>query len=214
VTPGEPLIRWAWVAAHVPDLLQRGQEHLALTGLAVLAGFAVSFVLALLVRRRPALYAPVTWAAGALYAVPSLALFAFLVPLTGLSLLTAEIGLVSYTLLILTRAIVGGLRAVPPDVLEAADGMGLTDRQRLWRVELPLALPLIVGGVRAATVTTVGLVTVTALIGRGGFGAFILEGLQRFFTTPLIVGAALSVALAVAADLVLVALGRRLTPWT
>jgi osmoprotectant transport system permease protein len=214
VTPGEPLLRPEWIASHVTDILDRLQQHVVLTALALGCGFAISLGLALLVRRWGALYGPVTWLTGVLYAIPSLALFAALVPVTGLSLLTAEIGLVSYTLLILTRAIVGGLRSVPPDVLEAAEGMGLTDRQRLWRVELPLAVPVITGGVRVAAVTTIGLVTVTALIGLGGFGAFILEGLQRFFTTPLLVGAVLSIALAVAADNALALAGRWLTPWS
>jgi osmoprotectant transport system permease protein len=213
MTPGEPLIRWDWIGTHLPDVLRRLQEHLWLTALALAVGLVISLALALAARRWRALYAPITWTAGALYAIPSLALFAFLVPITGLSLLTAEIGLVSYTLLILTRAIVGGLRSVPPDVIEAATGMGLTSRQRLWGVEFPLALPVMIGGVRVATVTIVGLVTVTALIGQGGFGAFILEGIQRFFSTPLIVGALASIVLAVALDYGLVLLGRRLTPW-
>jgi osmoprotectant transport system permease protein len=157
---------------------------------------------------------PVTWLTGVLYTIPSLALFAFLIPITGLGYLTAEIGLVSYTLLILIRGITGGIASVPTDVREAALGMGYAPRQLLWRVELPLALPVIMAGLRAATVSTIGLVTVTALIGLGGFGYFILQGIQRFFTTPLIVGAILSVTLSVAADLALVWITRRLTPWT
>ena len=130
-----------------------------------------------------------------------------------LSVTTVEIGLVSYTLLILIRNTVAGLDAVPGDAKEAALGMGYTRRQLLWRVELPLALPVIVAGLRIATVTTVGLVTVTALIGLGGEGHFILLGLQQFFSTATLVGAALSVALAVAADLLLLGAQRALTPW-
>ncbi len=214
MSPNEPLIRWSWVPAHLPDIAQRFQEHVTLTLIALGVGFAISLLFALLIRRYHGLYAPITWLAGALYAIPSLALFAFLVPITGLSVLTAEIGLVSYTLLILTRALVGGLRAVPADVLETADGLGLTPAQRLWWVELPLAIPIVIGGLRVAAVTTIGLVTVTALIGQGGFGAFIMEGIQRFFSTPLIVGALLSVLLAVLADSGLVLLGRLLTPWS
>jgi len=149
-----------------------------------------------------------------LYTIPSLALFALLIPWTGLSLLTAEIGLVSYTLLILIRNVVAGLQAVPPDVLDAARGMGFSRRQVLWRVELPLATAVILAGVRVATITTIGLVTVTALIGRGGLGFLILQGIQQFFSTPLIVGAALSVLLAVIVDALLVLIERLATPWT
>ena len=213
MTPGEPLIRWDWLGSHIPDILLRLRQHVELTSLALLLGFVISLALALIGHRWPRLSGPIAWVAGSLYAIPSLALFAFLVPLTGLSYVTAEIGLVSYTLLILTRAISGGLRSVPPDVEEAATAMGLSPRQRLWHVHFPLAVPVIVGGLRAATVTTVGLVTVTALIGLGGFGAFILEGIQRFFTTPLILGAVCSICLAVTLDVALVRFGRRLAPW-
>jgi osmoprotectant transport system permease protein len=150
---------------------------------------------------------------GILYTIPSLALFALLVPYFGLSFLTAEIGLVSYTLLILIRNIVAGIDGVPAPVREAATGMGYTRWRLFWSIELPLALPVIVAGLRIATVTVVGLVTVTALIGQGGLGFFILDGLRRFFNTPLIVGAVLSVALAVALDLILLGAERALTPW-
>jgi osmoprotectant transport system permease protein len=214
VTPGEPFIRWDWVAGHVGDVGERVLEHVVLTAIAVGIGFAISFALSLLVQRFPRLNDPVTWIAGTLYSIPSLALFAFLIPFTGLSTTTAEIGLVSYTLLILTRAILDGLRSVPPEVRETARGMGFTPRQMLWRVELPLAIPVIVGGLRVATITTIGLVTVTALIGQGGLGRFILEGIQRFFTTPLVIGAAGSVLLAVAADAALVLAQRRAAPWS
>lgn len=213
MTPGEPLIRWDWIARNLDVIGQRIQEHLVLTGLAILVGFAISFVLSLWIARRPRLYGPVTWVTGILYTVPSLALFALLIPFTGLSLLTAEIGLVGYTLLILIRNIVAGIQSVPAEVREAAVGMGYTPRQLLWQVELPLALAVIIAGLRVATVTTIGLTTVTALIGQGGLGFFILDGIQRFFSTPLIVGASLSVALAIAADGILVLVQRRLTPW-
>lgn len=214
MTPGEPLIRWDWVFSHLTEIRERLVEHLLLTVIAVAIGFALSFLLSLFIRWRPSFYGPVLWGAGFLYTIPSLALFAFLVPLTGLSLLTAEIGLVSYTLLILTRNIVEGLRAVSDDVRESAVAMGYTSTQLLWRVELPLAVPVIIGGLRVATVTTVGLTAVTALIGQGGLGFFILEGIQRFFTTPLLVGSVLSVALAVAADAGLGYLETRLAPWS
>ncbi|MEA2640319.1 MAG: osmoprotectant transport system permease protein [Chloroflexota bacterium] len=213
MTPDEPLIRPEWLQTHALDVLQRVLEHLELTGIAVGVGFVISFALGLWISRRPGAYAPITWVTGILYTIPSLALFALLIPFTGLSLLTAEIGLVSYTLLILIRGIVGGIRSVPAEVREAAIGMGYTGNQLLWQVELPLATVVIISGVRVATITTIGLVTVTALIGQGGLGFFILDGIQRLFSTPLIVGATLSVALAVAADGVLVLLQRWLTPW-
>jgi osmoprotectant transport system permease protein len=213
VTPGEPLVRWDWVLSHLPDIGQRLAEHLLLTGLAVGIGFVLSLALGIAIARHPRLDAPVSFGAGVLYTIPSLALFALLVPLTGLTVLTAEIGLVGYTLFILIRNVVGGLAAVPADVRDVALGMGYTPRQLLWRVELPLALPVIIAGVRVATVTTIGLTTVTALIGQGGLGYFILEGIQRFFSTPLIVGAVLSVVLAVVADAALALVQRWATPW-
>jgi osmoprotectant transport system permease protein len=210
---GEPLILWDWTFNHLPDIWQRLQEHLILTGIAVTIGFTIAFVLSLAIRQIPALYAPVTWFTGVLYTIPSLALFSLLIPFTGLSILTAEIGLVSYTLLILIRNIVGGLRSVPPDVREAAVGMGYSEWQLLWHIELPLAVAVIIAGVRVAVVTTVGLVTVTGLIGQGGFGSLIVLGLQQLFATPLIIGAVGSIALAVLLDGLLVAFQRQVTPW-
>jgi osmoprotectant transport system permease protein len=214
VTPGEPLIRWDWVANHTDEMGQRIGEHLELTIIAVAVGLVIAFGLAFAGLRLPRLYPPITAFAGILYTIPSLALFAFLVPYTGLSLLTAEIGLVSYTLLILVRNIVSGIRSVPEDVRDAALGMGYTPRAILWRIELPLALGVIFAGIRIATITTIGLVTVTALIGQGGLGYLILLGIQQFFSTPLILGATLSVALAIAADGALVLVQRSLMPWT
>ncbi|HEV8470839.1 MAG TPA: ABC transporter permease [Candidatus Limnocylindria bacterium] len=214
MTPGEPLIRWEWVAGHTDELTMRIGEHLELTAIAVLVGLVIAFALAFLAVRLPPLYPPITWTAGILYTIPSLALFALLVPYTGLSLLTAEIGLVSYTLLILIRNIVGGIRSVPSEVRDAALGMGYTPRQILLRIELPLALGVIFAGIRVATITTIGLVTVTALIGQGGLGYLILIGIQQFFSTPLILGASLSVGLAIVVDGVLVLLQRALTPWS
>jgi osmoprotectant transport system permease protein len=214
VTEGEPLIRWDWIAGHLDEIGQRLVEHVELTVIAIAVGLVIAFALALLIIRRPRLEGPVTSVTGTLYTIPSLALFVLLIPYTGLSILTAEIGLVSYTLLILIRNIVSGIRGVPADAREAAIGMGYTPRQRLWRVEVPLAMAAIIAGVRIATISTIGLVTVTALIGQGGFGYFILIGIQRAFSTELLVGAVCSVLLAIGADALLVLLQRRLTPWT
>ena len=213
MTPGEPLIQWDWIASHLDEFAFRLGEHVELTVIAVGVGFVIAFALSLLILRMPRAEGPITWITGTLYTIPSLALFALLIPYTGLTILTAEIGLVGYTLLIFINNIVRGIRGVPADVREAAVGMGYTPREVLWRVELPLAAAVIIAGTRVATVSTIGLVTVTALIGQGGFGFLILIGLQRFFTTELIAGAVLSVALAVVADALLVLLQRRLTPW-
>jgi osmoprotectant transport system permease protein len=212
--PGEPLILWDWTFNHLPDIAHRVEEHLVLTGIAVGVGFVIAFVLSLVIRELPGMYSPVTWLAGVMYSIPSLALFALLIPFTGLSILTAEIGLVSYTLLILVRNIVSGIRSVPPEVRESAVGMGYSDWQLLWRIELPLATAVIIAGLRVALVTTIGLVTVTAVIGQGGLGALIVQGIQQFFATPLVIGAVLSIALAVILDGALVALQHRVTPWT
>ena len=213
MTPGEPLIQWDWIASHLDEFAFRLGEHVELTVIAVGVGFVIAFALSLLILRVPRAEGPITWITGTLYTIPSLALFALLIPYTGLTILTAEIGLVGYTLLIFINNIVRGIRGVPADVREAAVGMGYTPREVLWRIELPLAAAVIIAGTRVATVSTIGLVTVTALIGQGGFGFLILIGLQRFFTTELIAGAVLSVALAVVADALLVMLQRRLTPW-
>src|SRR3990172_3299704 len=159
---------WDWIASHLTDIAAATRDHVVLTIIAVGVGFAISFALALLIHRDRRAYAPVTAVAGLLYTIP------ILVPITGLSVLTAEIGLVSYTLLILVRNIVAGLDAVPPEAREAAAGMGYSALGRLLRVELPLALPVIVAGLRIATVTTIGLVMVTALIGEGGLGQLML----------------------------------------
>lgn len=209
------LFRWDWLFDHLDVVGQLTVEHLRLTAIAVVIGFAISFPLGILAYRHRRTYAPITAVTGVLYTIPSLALFMMLGPFTGtLSTTTAEIGLVSYTLLIIIRNTVAGFRGVPEDVKEAARGMGYTDRQSLWKVELPLAVPAIVAGVRIATVTTIGLVTVTALIGQGGLGIYILEGLQRLFSTQILIGAVLSMLLGVAADRALVLVERRLTPWS
>ena len=211
---GDPFIDWGWIADHVGEIGGLTVDHLVLTGLAVGIGLLISFPLAILSHRRRRLFPPITWVTGILYTIPSLALFAFLVPFTGLTKVTAEIGLVSYTLLILIRNIVVGLEGVPVDAKEAARGMGYTDRQLLWRVELPLALPALVAGVRIATVTTIGLVTVTAIITEGGWGDLILSGLRERDPTQVIVGSGLCVLLAIAADATFLATQRFLTPWS
>ncbi|MEW5990206.1 MAG: ABC transporter permease [Chloroflexota bacterium] len=214
--PGEPLLDVAWIADHLDDIAFRLGQHVLIAVIAVAVGLAISMALALWARRAPWLRGPVTGIAGVLYTIPSLALFAALLPFTGLTLLTAEIPLVLYTLLILFRNIMAGFDGVPADVAEAADGMGYRSAERLLQIELPLAVPLIIAGVRLASVSTIGLVMIVSLLGKnlGGLGVFITEGIQTFFATKVYVGAALSVALAIAIDLLLVWLERRATPWS
>lgn len=213
MTPGEPLIRWDWIERNLSVIGMRIVEHIQLTFIAVAVGFVIAFVIGVVVARRAAIYQPVTWLAGVLYTIPSLALFSMLIPVTGLSLLTAEIGLVSYTLLILIRSIVSGIQSVPADVRDAAVGMGYGPWRLFWQIELPLASAIMIAGLRVATITTIGLTTVTALIGQGGLGALILEGILRFFSTPLLIGSVLSILLAVLADGALAGVQRLAAPW-
>jgi osmoprotectant transport system permease protein len=210
---GSKWIYWPWVGDHLDEIRTRLAEHITLTFWAVLLGFLIAFPLALLAVRYRSLYPPVIGVTGVLYTIPSIALFVFLIPWTGLSRPTALVPLVAYTLLILIRNIVAGLDGVPPEVREAAQGMGYRRTRQLFSVELPLALPAIVAGIRIATVTTIGLITVTALIGQGGLGQFMIDGFQRDFRTPLMVGIILSVSLAVIADLLLVGAQRLVSPW-
>ena len=209
----EPLIRWDWIVDHLDDIWADGVQHVTLTVLAVGFGLLIAFPIAIVAHRHRRAYPPVTWIAGLLYTIPSLAAIAFLIPITGLSLTTIVIPLVGYNLLILLRNIVAGLDGVPGDVKEAATGMGYTRTQSLWRIELPLAAPVIVAGIRIATVSTIGLATIGGLIGRGGFGQLIFDGLETFFWTPLLLGSFLSVALALVADITLLGVQRVLTPW-
>lgn len=209
----QPIIIWSWIGDHVDEIVQNGIQHVYLTVVSVGIGLAVSFPLAVLAHRRRWTLPPITWVTGILYTIPSLAMIAFLIPITGLSLTTVIIPLVGYSLLILIRNAVAGLQSVPEDVKEAAAGMGLTRRQLLMRVEVPLALPVIVAGLRIATVSTIGLVTIGGLIGRGGFGQLIFLGLEQLFWTPLLLGSALSVTLALLAEVALLGAQRLLTPW-
>jgi osmoprotectant transport system permease protein len=218
-SPQDSWLWWHWVTTHLKpgvefSIADAVRQHAELTAIAVAIGLALSLPLGVLVWRFRGFEGPVLGVSGILYTVPSLALFAFLVPITGLTTTTAEIGLVSYTLLIIIRNVVAGLDAVPAEVQDAARGMGFGRTRQFFRIELPLAVPAIIAGIRIATVTTVGLVTVTALIGKGGLGQLILDGLNRDFKTPLTVGAVLSVALAAVADGLLLLLQRLLTPWT
>jgi len=211
----EPLMRWDWLGAHLGAIASRIEQHLYLTVIAVVVGFAISFLLAAVSIRRRRLYPFVVVLSTAVYTIPSFALFVVLIAISGPSVLSAEVPLVLYTIVLFVPNIVAGFDAVPWEVIDSADGMGFTPGQRWWQVELPLALPLVVASIRLATVSTIGLVTVTAILGDslGGLGYYILDGYHRTFTTEILVGGLLSIGLAVLADLGLVLLQRVLTPW-
>jgi osmoprotectant transport system permease protein len=209
----DPWVRWDWVAGHTDDIRQRLLEHVELTAVALVVGLVIAIPLGVGAWRWRALYPPVLAVMGVVYSIPSLALLVFLIPWTGLTTTTSEIMLVGYTLLILVRNTVAGLDSVPEDVQEAALGMGYSANRQLLQIELPLALPAIIAGVRITAVTTIGLVTITALIGQGGLGALIYDGLLRDFRTPLVVGTALVVAMAIVVDLGLAGVQRILMPW-
>jgi len=210
----DPWINWAWLVSHVAVFSDALLQHITLTLIAIGVGLVISLPMGIVAHRWRSLRNPVLTLFGIFYTIPSIALFAILIPYTGLSTLTAEIGLVGYAVLILTRNVVVGLEAVPRDVLDAADGMGYRPLARLVRVELPLALPAIFAGIRIATVTTIGLVTITAVIGLGGLGQLILQGLVENFHTPLLVATLLSIVLALVADLVLAGTQRFALPWS
>jgi osmoprotectant transport system permease protein len=208
---------WNWVKDNWSDVLFPAvRQHVALTAIAVAVGFVLAFALALLAHRRRGLETPITVTTGVLYTIPSLALFQILVGFSflGLNRLTVEIALVSYTLLILFRNTLAGLRSVPDEVREAAQGMGLTRRQILMKVELPLAVPAIMAGLRIATVTVISLATVAAFIDDEGLGSPIFRAIQsNVFKTELFAAGGLAVALALFADALLVLIQRIVTPW-
>jgi osmoprotectant transport system permease protein len=202
-------VRDNWVGVLQPALL----EHVKLTLIAVALGFVIALAAALLTHRFGLLEGPISVFSAVVYTIPSLALFQLLVPLTGLTVTTVEVALVGYTLLILFRNNLEGLRGVPQDVLEAARGMGYTRRQTLWHVELPLALPAMMAGLRVAVVSTIALATVAALVVPEGLGYPIFLALREAFKTEIIVAGGLAVGLALVADGLLVLLERVLTPW-
>jgi osmoprotectant transport system permease protein len=206
---------WGWVQNHWGDTLQPALlDHLKLAGLAVSIGFVIAFAAALVAYRYRRLDQPIGLFSDFLYTIPSLALFQLLVPITGLTVTTVEVALVSYTLLILYRNILEGLRGVPADVREAARGMGLTPFQTLVRIDLPLASPSIFAGLRLATVSTISIATVAAFVIPEGLGRPIFIGLdQQIFKTEIISAGALAILLALSADAVLVLVARAITPW-
>ena len=207
-------VDWAWIERNAGYIGEQLREHVLLTVLPVTFGLVIAAGLGFLAVRWPRLYTPLLTFTGILFTIPSLALFVLLIAFTGLSLWTAVIPLTVYTLLILLRNVVEGFRGVPRDVRDAATAMGYTGAKRILTVDLPLALPVLFAGIRIATVTTIGLVTVSSLVGQGGLGQLFLDGFYRSFPTPLYVGLVLSVVFAVSADLLLLGVQRALTPWT
>jgi osmoprotectant transport system permease protein len=212
--PEDPWINWDWLSTHIPTVLAALEQHLTLTGTSLLGGLVLSLPLGIAVHRYRNLRLPVLGAFGAFYTIPSIALFALLIPYTGLGAITAAIPLIGYNVLILVRNVLVGLESVPAEVLEAADGMGYRPFARLIRVELPLALPSMFAGLRIATVSTIGIVTITVVIGLGGLGQLIYKGLIESFHTPLVVATVLCIALAIVADAVLAVAQRLATPWS
>ena len=202
-----------WTPKHVPEILTALGQHLALCLSSVCIGFIIAMVLGIVCARRPKLYAFVLTVTGVIFVIPSLALFALLIPLLGLGVKPAIVGLSSYTLLILLRNVVTGLRGVPSDVLDAADGMGYSSWQRLVRVELPLASPLIVAGIRIAVVTVIGIATVAAFIDAGGLGTIILMGIDQSYAEKILVGGLLTAFLATFFDIVLTNAEKTLRRW-
>lgn len=200
-----------WIADNIDRYWTPLLEHVYLTVAPVAIGFVISMGLAILAHRRRWLTGPIITVTGVFFAIPSIAAFFLLQPLTGLGYTTAMIALVSYTLLIIFRNITTGLRNVPAETRDAAIGQGLTDRQVLWRVELPLAVPEIMAGLRIASSTTVGLAALAVFAGAGGLGGEIL--VDKYFKSNVVVAGGLAVLLAAALDLLILAAQRAMTPW-
>ncbi|MEU2164557.1 ABC transporter permease [Streptomyces chengbuensis] len=196
------------------ELVDATVQHVGITVASVAIGLVVAFPLALLARGRPRFAGPVLGLTTVLYTIPSLAMFSLLLPFLGLSAALVIAGLVLYSLTILVRNMVAGLEAVPAEAREAARGMGYGPARLLWEVELPLALPALMAGLRMATVSTVALTTVGSIVGRGGLGNLIEDALPSFFKAQVLTASLLCVLLAVAADLLLLGVQRLLTPWT
>jgi osmoprotectant transport system permease protein len=200
-----------WAADNIDRYTTPAIEHLLLVVISVAAGFAIALALALISHRRRWLVPPITGATGVLYTIPSLAFIFLLIPITGFGTLTAVIPLTAYTLQIIYRNIVAGLANVPAASKDAGRGMGMTDRQLLWRVELPLAVPEIVAGLRIATVSTVAIATFAFFAGAGGLGEPLYADIG--FKTNVIISGGLAIVMAIAFDALLVGAGRLASPW-
>lgn len=207
-------IRWDWVGSHFDLFGELLGEHVYLAIMPVLWGLLISLPLGLACVRWPRIYPPVLATTSVLYALPSIALFVLLIDFTGFEPATAIIPLTVYTLSVLVRNVVDGLRSVDESVRQSAVAMGFTGLRRLLQVDLPIAAPVIMAGLRVATVSNISLVSIASLIGIGGLGQLFIDGFQRDFPTPIVVGMVLTIALAVLADSLLVLAQRLLTPWS
>jgi osmoprotectant transport system permease protein len=211
-----PFISWAgtWVSANVATIAEDLGQHAELAAIAIGAGLVISVPLGLLAWRFHYTRVVILSLAGLLYTIPSISLFLLIQPLTGyFSILTAEVALTGYTLLILVRNLLNGLDTIPDEVREAAQATGYSPRAQLVRIYLPLALPSLFAGLRVASVTVIGLVTITAFIGFGGLGKLIILGFNDFFYTPVVVGLALSILLAALVDAAFVLTERSVVRW-
>lgn len=211
--PDEPLIRWDWIGRNIDDIAGLLGDHVLMSLLPVVAGLMLALPIGLACARWRWLYPPVLAITSVLYALPAIALFVVLIAFTGLTRTTVMIPLTLYTLSVLVPGVVDGLRAVPDHVRQAAIAMGFGQLRRLFQVELPIALPVVMAGLRVATVSNISLVSVGALIGNGGLGELFTDGFYRDFPTPIIVGIVATIVLAVLADVALILLQRALTPW-
>ncbi|MGA7396008.1 MAG: ABC transporter permease [Solirubrobacterales bacterium] len=203
-----------WVADNYNRYVDPTLEHIVLVLSSVVGGFLIAFLLAILAHRHRWLSSPFLAGTGILYTIPSISFFFLLLPITGRGALTAIIALTAFTLQIIFRNVTTGLRNVPPNVTEAARGVGLTPKQVLWQVELPLAMPEIIAGLRIATVSTVALATLAVFANGGGLGGEIITGSNITFKTGIIVAGGLAVIMAILFDAVILLTGKLLTPWT
>ena len=196
------------------EILDATVQHVWITVVSVLVGLVIAFPLALLARRLPRLESLILGITTGIYTIPSLALFPLMVPFTGLTSTTVVLGLALYALTILVRSLLEGFRSVPEEVRESATGLGYGRRKLLFRIELPLALPVVMAGLRVATVSTVALTTVGSLVSYGGLGNLIKDGVSTNFRAELFTASVICVLLAVLLDVVLVGAQRVMTPWT
>lgn len=207
------LFCWDWAREHIDRYGTPTLQQLEMVAISVVLGFAIAFSLALLSHRRHWLRPPLLAGTGVLYAIPSISFFLLLLPITGRSRLTAIIALSAYTLQIIYRNVTVGLDNVPKSAVDSARGMGMTDRQILWRVELPLALPEIIGGLRIATVSTIAIATLAVFVHAGGLGTQIYGEANLHFPTSILISIVIVMAMALLFDAILLTIQRFSTPW-